>query len=379
MRYTVSSRWLPLLCVVGIVVAGSPLAAQAPVASPPSWADVLKVNVFVSTTYSYNFNHPDSHLNTYHLFDTDERTWTLDVAELVVQKEAVKPGDTGFRVDLEAGQTIPRNTAAFGLFRDENGKAGDFDLQQAYVSWIAPVGQGLRIDVGKMATFYGVEVIEGYDGWNDNASHSFLFSYAEPVTHTGVRATLPLGSVASVMATVTNGWDCARDVNTAQSFGGQLALFPHPTLTILLNAMVGPEQRDNTKDTRSLYGLVALWKPSPRVSLGLNADVGTEQNAAPYGRGDASWRGAAVYARWNSAGRFSLALRGERFRDRDGARTSNAQTLDEVTLTPELRLGDDVVVRLDLRLDRSDVAVFEREDRFDTRQRTAILNVLYHH
>jgi hypothetical protein len=35
----------------------------------------------------------------------------------------------------------------------------------------------------------GYELIEGYDGYNDNYSRSLLFNYAIPLTHTGVKAT----------------------------------------------------------------------------------------------------------------------------------------------------------------------------------------------
>jgi hypothetical protein len=35
----------------------------------------------------------------------------------------------------------------------------------------------------------GYEVGEGPDGYNDNASHSFLFGWAIPITHTGLRIT----------------------------------------------------------------------------------------------------------------------------------------------------------------------------------------------
>jgi hypothetical protein len=105
----------------------------------------------------------------------------LDVAEAVVQRAVSKKGDWGFRVDLEAGQSIPEVEAAYGLFRDmRSGIAHHFEVQQAFGSYIAPLGKGLRFDFGKYVSHMGYEVIEGYDGWNDNATRSFLFKYAVP-------------------------------------------------------------------------------------------------------------------------------------------------------------------------------------------------------
>ena len=40
-----------------------------------------------------------------------------------------------------------------------------------------------------------VEVIEGYDGWNDQYSRSLLFGYAIAFTHTGVKATYPFWTI----------------------------------------------------------------------------------------------------------------------------------------------------------------------------------------
>ena len=98
------------------------------------------------------------------------------MAELVVQKPVSQPGGWGFRTDITAGQSVPRIAASNGLFRnDETGEAGNFDIHQLFVSYIAPLGKGLRLDVGKYVTHMGYEVIEGYDGWNDNATRSFLF------------------------------------------------------------------------------------------------------------------------------------------------------------------------------------------------------------
>ena len=58
-----------------------------------------------------------------------------------------------------------------------------------YLSYIAPLGKGLRFDAGKFATHMGSEVIGGYDGYNDEFSRGFIFGFGVPFTHTGVKAT----------------------------------------------------------------------------------------------------------------------------------------------------------------------------------------------
>ena len=90
---------------------------------------------------------------------------------------------------------IPKVTRSTGL------DAGDLDVQQAYLSYNAPFGNGLQVDIGKFTTHLGYELIEGYDGYNDNYSRSFLFGYAIPFAHTGVRTSYSFGDRVSAIRT----------------------------------------------------------------------------------------------------------------------------------------------------------------------------------
>src|SRR5439155_11826008 len=197
---------------------------------------------FLSTSYSYNFNRPASGTNQFRVFDFDDNTFKLDEFELVAQKPAAKARDAGFRVDLTVGSSVPRVTAAAGLFRDAAGTAGDLDVHQAFLSYVAPLGSGLRLDAGKFITGHGYEVIDGFDGWNDHATRSLLFGFAIPFTHVGLHASLPLSPRATLVAMVVNGWDVARDNNHSKSVGGQIALTPTPAFSLYLNGMWGPER-----------------------------------------------------------------------------------------------------------------------------------------
>ncbi len=249
-----------------------PAAQAAAPATPAPWYAQISVNGLVSASYVGNVNSPPSGTNQFRVFDTRSGTFALDVAELVVQRSASSPGDAGFRVDLTFGSLIPKVTAAAGLFRDENGVAGSFDLQQAYFSYIAPAGRGLRIDAGKFATYLGYEVIEGYDGYNDNHSHSFLFGYAQPITHTGLRLAYAFSGVFSTQVFVVNGWDNAVDNNTGKSIGAQLALTPSPRLSASLSYMGGPEQANENSNVRHALDVVATFKATPFLSLAVNYD-----------------------------------------------------------------------------------------------------------
>ncbi len=358
--------------------AAAPVAtAPAPApAAPLPWYEAISVNGFVTTSWSWNFNRPDSGTNQLRVFDFEDNAIKVDGAELVLQKVASAPGEAGFRVDAVAGASIPRMTAAAGLFRDEDGTAGDFDLQQAYVSYIAPLGTGLRFDAGKFGTHCGYEVIDGYDGYNDNATRSFLFGYAEPASHTGLKATYALSGTVSAMVEVVNGWDNVEDSNSSKSIGGQLAFTLPSNAAVTVNALFGPERSGNDSDDRTILNVVGTWKLGAGSALGLDAVWATEENAAGPGL-DATWGGVALYGRLGLSPSFALVLRAEVFDDPDGVRTGTPQTLSELTLTPELKLAPGLVLRADLRLDHSTRDVFEKESSLTGTQPTVLLNALY--
>jgi hypothetical protein len=350
-------------------VAGGAAAQAAPSVQPPlvPWYKQISLNGLISGSYVGNVNAPPSHTNQFRVFDTRSGTFALDVAELVVQRGVSVPGDAGFRIDLTFGSLIPKVTAAAGLFRDANGVAGDFDLQQAYLSYVAPTGRGLRIDAGKFATHFGYEVTEGYDGYNDNHSHSFLFGYAQPITHTGLRLSYPFSDVVSAQAYLVNGWDNAIDNNTGKSVGAQLAVTPSPHLSVLLNYLGGPEQRDINAHLRHALDLVATLKAASAVTFAVNYDYGQEASVvlpetAGGGTANASWQGVAGYGRVTVAPGVALILRAEWFDDRQGARTGYVQSLKECTFTPEFKPHPHVIVRTDLRRDWSNRDVFEMSD-----------------
>jgi hypothetical protein len=359
-------------------------AEDAP--APKSWFQQITLNAFASASYTWNFNNPQSNTNQLRAFDYIHNSIGIDAAEVVIQKAVANRGDFGFRIDIAMG-SVAKVAAARGLFRDPTtGIAGEFDLQQAFASYIVPIGKGLRIDAGKFVTPVGAEFIDGYDGYNDNFSRSLLFTWAIPFTHTGLRMTYAFNDKIAATVMLVNGWDNVIDNNSAKSFGVSIALTPVAPLAIYLNYIGGPEQDHQDTNFRHLADVGIVYKPTPRWSFTVNADYGFDANAvlpppvvpttmnpAPMTTADAGtvagaeasnaqWAGVAAYIRCQATRRFALILRGEAFWDFDGYRTGTAQRVIEGTLTPEFHVTDSLLVRADFRVDDSDQAVFQRSD-----------------
>lgn len=343
-------------------------------AALPKWFDDLAVNAFVSTAYEYNGNRPTTGASSYRVFDFSDNSFNLDVAELVVQIAASKPNDAGFRVDFDAGNSIPQIT------KTQDQTAAQFDLKQAFASYIAPLGSGLRFDVGKFVTHMGYEVIEGYDGYNDNYSRSILFGYAIPFTHTGVKASYAFSSKVAGMVEVVNGWDLLRDNNRSKSVGAQLTLTPVAPLQVLLNWIGGPELANDNHTNRNVFDLVAILKPTNTLTLGVNGDYGKENGTSLVNPGsDATWKGIAGYATLALTNKFSVALRGETFHDEDGVRlgTGTRATLSEGTFTPTYKFTDHVLLRGEARYDKANQPILTKRGTLADTQTTVAANVIF--
>ena len=346
---------LALTTFANVASAQSASDSASTAAEAPNFFRDIQANAFASFGYISNLNQPQSQSNGLRYFDNQANTFSVDLVEVVLQKAVANPGDAGFRLDVTAG-TFAGLTQSAGLSIGESA-----DLQQAFVSYIAPLGTGLRFDVGKFVTHMGYELIEGYDGYNDNYSRSLLFNYAIPLTHTGIKASYSISPRVALTAMVVNGWDVAVDNNKSKSIGAQLALKPVDPLAFYVNYIGGPENQDDNSSLRHVIDLVATLTVNQLLSLGVNADFGTEDGTSTITPGaDGKWSGVAGYAKITTPGPFSLGLRAESFKDEGGTRMGIGEArVNEFTITPTFKFGSNFVVRAEGRYDSADVEVFE--------------------
>lgn len=348
-------------------------SGQALAADALTVADALKdvqINGLLSAGYNYNFNEPHTKAINLRPFNDTHDSISLELAQLVFHKDAADSGDAGFRLDLNFGYTVPKAIHATGAASSD-----DFDIRQAYISYMAPVGSGLRLDFGKFVTDHGLEVIEGYEDWNLNYSRSFLFYFSIPFTHTGLRATYAVNDKLTLSGAVVNGWDNVKDNNTSKSAHIMAAITPSEGTAINLKYMVGAEQADSNNNLRHLFNL-NFSKQLGALTLKADYVYGTEESVP--GIGDSTWTGLAGYARYAVSEKFAINARAEVFLDDDGARTGTAQDLWEVTLTPGYTVNDNLLIRAEYRHDDSSKDVFDKDGALSDTQDTIGINAVYH-
>jgi len=332
--------------------ADPPAATQAsdpPAAQPETngfWAST-ELGGLIDAYYDYYSTKPDGDA-TYRLFDTRHNQFSLNMAELWLSKAPTADSRAGFRIRATAG------TAATLINAYEPG-GQDFlkNLQESYFSYLAPVGKGLTIDVGKFVTPLGAEVIEAKDNWN--YSRSLLFSLAIPFYHAGVRVSYAPTDKVSVMGLVTNGWNNVAENNSGKTFGGQVSVKPTGSLSIVQNYMTGPEQADTNDDWRQVSDTTIAFTASPALTLMANYDYGHDTFAGVGGH----WQGLAGYAKFQANKTIAVIPRFEWYDDDAGFTTGTPQTLKEATVTLEAKALDNLLWRIEYRGDFSDQDVFK--------------------
>ena len=296
----------------------------------------------------------------------------MQSAKLALEKLPEKTGGVGFRTDFLVGEDAKVLNFA------TNGFAGDghFDLEQAYIDILAPLGKGLDIKAGKFVTLHGAEVIEAKDNWN--YSRSLLFGYAIPFTHTGIRVSYPILDTLTGYLGVNNGWDDVKDNNKGKSIESSFAWAPKDWLSFNLAGMYGPEETANSHSNRALVDFVATYQPLKKLTLKVNTDYAQEDDLVAPGKA-ATWSGVAGYARYDFNDKWSLSNRTEYFTDPNGVRVTSGTPADywENTSTLELRPYKNLITRLEYRYDKSSQDIYAQGSKLTDHQNTIGAEAIY--
>jgi len=269
----------------------------------------------------------------------------------------------------------------------------DIDLTQAYIQGISGQFTGI---IGRFETLAGAEVIESPSDLE--FSRSILIGYAVPFTHTGGRLTWAMNSNISFVAGLNKGWDTTSDVNapwnnfagtppfndtSSLTFEGGALWNPSKYFSATLDGYTGQVEEGNqvgwlgyavaypalplnpARPTKSLIDDVFTWRPTSSLTFILNTDYGTQTNStmfsttgAPIGYGLDKWGGFAGYASYAISGQWSGTLRGEVFEDYGGARSGFTQTWREGTVTLQYSPIENIIIRGEVRADKSTSASF---------------------
>ena len=236
-------------------------------------------------------------------------------------------------------------------------------IQQAYVGYKVPVGNGLLVSAGLFLSPIGPEGMAIRDNYNWSRSNLF---FGLPFYHTGIRIAYPLDDRWTVSLSGFNGWNTVVDNNDEKSLALQLTYTDPNRLAVSVLYFTGVERPTGAPEGRAWRHLLdahATWQATEWLSLLLHVNGGIEPNQL----GTSGWAASALYARVRVIPELFIAARGDVFfENTPGAAGSSAssifwptnpngqgQWVSSGTLTVDVRPVEFISFRLEVRHDHA--------------------------
>jgi len=293
-------------------------------------------------------------------------SFQLDQLWITLDKAPTEESRAGFHADIVYGETAEQQ-ALSGLSRDGGRDSGL--LYTGYVSYLAPIGNGVRFDVGKLATVLGVEVLQ--TNMNMTITEGVVFQKLQPFTYTGVAATTQLTDGVGLVLAVVN--EVYRDVNFSvdRDKAGMAQLrFAGDNWGFNVGGIVGqdptaPTCNADPGDTgddcnTSVFDVNATFSPTDSFTAWVNFDwvryMGSNVS-------DGDKFGIATAGRLGITDDTGIAARFEYLTQDEGVNLGVTKDQEYITVTGVLdhALTEGLVVRGEVRYDRelkTDGAVF---------------------
>lgn len=342
---------------------------------------------YVDTSYTYNFNGGGTSSGGKEITDVsgvgnDSQDFSVNAVKLALEKAL--PDDNvlaaGFRVDLMFGEDWQDSTES-GVF-----------VEQAYVQFRVPVGNGLDFRFGKMTPLLGYELYER--PFNDNFSYGLLFTYAYTGFDTGIDMTYAFTDWLSATLRFANtdgddsgfydNSDVSKSISgslnfTAPGENADLALLfyyaPEGTANFATPVRVDGEETLIENDQMVIFNMYGSWLPkmfNDKLKLGFDGVIGFTQDnylASDSSENNASYWGLGLYAKYQFTKIFSLAGRAEYLHDSDGTAKTGGDSFEDgfdfrdspifttqtdlfsYTLTAGFDIWENLLTRVEYRLD----------------------------
>lgn len=332
-----------------------------------NFLQMIDVTGVTAASYNYRFidgGDDDSNVqgavNDPYFTHKNGDSFQLDQLWLTLDKAPTEESRAGFHADFVYGETAQQQAISGG-----SGDAGRDSglLYTGYISYLAPIGNGMRFDAGKLATTLGAEVLQ--TNVNLNVTEGVVFQKLQPFTYTGVAATTALTDNVSLVLAVVN--EVYRDANFSvdrDKAGMAQIKFAGEGWGLNVGAIDGQDPTSatcnaNAGDTGDdcntmVFDVTATFAPTDNITGWINFDwVRTHGSNVT----DADKYGIATAARvgitdnTGIGGRFEYLMQDEAALSPAAGFTSDQEYVT-ATGTIDHTLTEGLVVRGELRYDR---------------------------
>ena len=306
----------------------------------------IDVNMSVAGSYAWNFHDPSSSGSSgaggnagnsgfFYPFHPDHNSFQVDQVWFDIGKETTAESRAGFHATILYGTTASflgqganLNVANVGIDTDGDGavdsfravsrrsfsdSTSDYYVHQAFVQYLAPVGEGVQVTFGKFATPIGFEVADASKNWAITRGN--LYNLMQPIDHLGLMASTDIGplTIGAGVVNQINLLTSSPDVNSEKSYLGRIAFAPSDAFSVATTVAYGAESPaftvGGTHDQTGLLDVLANYT-SDAFSAYVNADYAWVE-----GTSLAAW-GVSIAAQVPLTDVLSAALRLEYLRDK---------------------------------------------------------------
>jgi hypothetical protein len=336
------------------------------------------INFYLDAYYAYNFNQPIGRVNLLRAYDVLSNAFSINQAGVIFENapDPEQGKRFGVRLDFQYGQATetsqgnPTNEPRPEIYRN---------LFQVYGTYVAPIGKGLTIDIGKFASSLGVE--GNYTKDQINYSRSLWFTFL-PFYHLGLRANYKFNDVFAVNYWMVNGTNQSEPFNGFKDEFFGLAITPHKNVSWNIQYYLGQEHPDTMyfpnggapANAPTLQGVpfepipnsptgklhifdtYLNWQVTPKWTFAVEADDELERlhsYSAP-----SHTDGGAVYLKYQLTPKLYVGSRAEYLSDRGGLFTGVTQAVKENTATLAYRFAEGFQVMSEWRRDFSNRPYF---------------------
>jgi hypothetical protein len=300
----------------------------------PGFLGEITIGGSVSATYFYNVNDPQDSDGPYCEFPDngfggggglgcsnqgingsfyplhpDHNGFAFQGAWFELGREISEEHRAGFFFETAYGKDGQLNNVGGISNRDDNDDTGLY-ISQAYVQYLAPLGDGLTFKAGKFGTVIGNELANNLYNWN--ITHGSVYQLLEPLDHIGLIAEYGFGDTGfDVKAGVVNGYfPDDPDINDAKSVLGHVG-WSNDTVSIGGNVIWGGENQGFDGGEGGTANGVLTLQATERLAFWVNGDYAWLDDE------DAAGWGVAAAARFSITERTGISLRGEYVADVD--------------------------------------------------------------
>ena len=332
------------------------LLAAAP--GETHWYDRIDVSGFVDVYWAYDTNRPlsgDSFAAGVGTTAKRSNEFSLNLAALDIAMNPAPGQPVTMRLVLNYGTSTEVLHAGEPAGTGIGSDVFKF-VQQAYVGYLAG---WMLIEAGIFPCHVGFETLASKDNWT--YTRAWMSDYS-PYYSAGVRAiaSLPSGWTAGFF--LLNGWQIIGETNEWKTVGTHVG-WARGKWNVSWNTMAGPESplpmplRNNSAEWRLFSDLIVEWDVLPRLQLAATWDIGSQERSM---QDSAIFHGGALYIRTAILPSLFFVVRGEYYHDEGGIFTGIAdQTLAGVTGTFDVRVADQLVIKVEGRYDHATHPAFD--------------------